>query len=269
MIAARAWLALVLALTLAACGPQPTPFPVNAPVTPSPDTPTERAPLRYALAPNTTGAVPDLDALRGSAQVEQLTSEPQPDELGTRYDIVVRYGAPDGWTEASAVQVVLVLPVDDERLTAPLAEIVRRAIDPQAVLDGLNAPGATIISANDAPPAAELRTALANLGRPDGLSLVLANTHTPGAAIIAGQLERAHVFVRLDAMTASDTRRALDSGRAQLALARLSDDELAAWVERYGAAQVIPLVRVPLSYRAVPGLTVTLRDDGWPLAGWQ
>lgn len=74
--------------------------------------------------------------------------------------------------------------------------------------------------------------------------------------------------MRLDALTAADLRRALDEGRAQLVLARIADDELAEWQTRYGAAQVIPLYRVPLSYRAVPELTVTARADGWPLAGW-
>lgn len=268
MIAGWAWLALMLALTLAACGPEPTPFPVDVPQTPSPETPTERPPLRYALAPNTAGAVPDLDGLRGLGQVEQLDAEPQPDDLGARYDIVVRYGAPDGWTAVGTVQIALIVNADDQRLPSSLAEIVPQAIDSQAVLDALDAPGAQVIGASGPAPAADVRALLANQGRPDGLSLALGHTHVPGAAIIAGQLERANVFVRLDALTAADLRRALDEGRAQLVLARIADDELAEWQARYGAAQVIPLYRVPLSYRAVPELTVTARADGWPLAGW-
>ena len=262
------WVLLVLAL--AACGPQPTPFPVDVPVTPSPQTPTERPPVRYALAPNTVDAVPDLDGLRASAQVEQLADEPQPDDLGARYDMVVMYGAPDGWTEIGTIDIALLLRVDDQRLTAPLAEIVQRAIDQQAVLDELNAPGATVITPSAATPASQLRALLANRGRPDGLSLVLGHDHVPGAGIIAAQLERANVFVRLDAMTTASLSHALDDGLAQVALVRYaSDADLAEWQARYGAENVIPLLRIPLSYRAVPGLNVTLRADDWPLAGWQ
>jgi hypothetical protein len=45
-------------------------------------------------------------------------------------------------------------------------------------------------------------------------------------------------------------------------------DERAGWVNQIGEANVIDLYTLPISYRALPELTIAITADGWPIATW-
>jgi hypothetical protein len=263
-------LALLILLLLAACEPEPTPFPVDLPVTPTdPAQATEPPLVRYALAANTEGFVAELELIAAGAVVEQLREPVDPADLGARYDIVAAYGDYDGWTRSDITpQVALVIDSQSAPLTPALAAVIRRGIDPAATLASLDIPGALPVadSADPVTPGA-LRAELANLGRPDGLRLALAYAYTPGADEIAGQLAAINVDTRRFALGSDEIGAALAAGSAHLALVTwTTPDERAVWVERFGAEHVTDLYALPISYDALPELTITLTPGGWPLA---
>jgi hypothetical protein len=220
-----------------------------------------------ALAPNTSGFVADLDLIAALAQVEYLTQAVNQEEPGVRYDLIAAYGDWSGFTLSSKTpHIALIINTRTPPLDDPLiAGIVRRSIDPQAVVDTLAIPGAAADAAEVSPPAL-LRTELANLGRPDGLEVGLAYAYTPGIGQIADQLQAAGIESRVFALTADETRRLFDANRLNLALVSWTTaDERQTWVTRAGEINVIDLYLLPISYRAVPDLTISISPGGWPL----
>jgi hypothetical protein len=262
-------LALLILLLLAACEPEPTPFPVDLPVTPTnPADATEPPPVRYALAANTEGFIAELELIAAGTVVEQLSDPVDPADLGARYDIVAAYGYYDGWTRSDITpQVALVIDSQSAPLTPALAAVIRRGIDPAAALASLDIPGALPADEASGDPPGALRAELANLGRPDGLRLALAYAYIPGADEIAGQLAAINVDTRRFALGSDEIGAALAAGSAHLALVTwTTPDERAVWVERFGAEHVTDLYALPISYDALPELTITLTPGGWPLA---
>ncbi|MBI5669060.1 MAG: hypothetical protein HZC41_13730 [Chloroflexi bacterium] len=262
---------LALLVILTACTPEPTPFPVDVPATPaSTAAPTAALPatagvIRYALAANTAGLVADLPLLEQSAQVITLETVVNPADLGSRYDIIAAYGdLPGGQRSPVEHQVALVFnpdlpPTNDNAVVAAL----KHAVNPTNILTSLALPGA-VPQASASVPTRAVREALANAGWPDGFDLTLAVTHAPGAAPLAAALARVNVTVRAETVTDA----AFASGAAQLALVVwTSPDDRAEWEARIGAANVFPLYTLPISYLAVPGLTISYTPTGWPLPG--
>jgi hypothetical protein len=260
----------VMILALSSCGPEPTPFPVDLPVTPTnPPPPTEAPPLRYALAANTQGFVAEIDQIEAAAQVIQLTDPANLADLGESYDIVAAYGALDGWQRTDVMlHGMLVIDPAGATLNQNAADLLARSVNAQMVLDALEIPGALIDPDVPVPHAsAELRTIFANMGRPDGLQLVLGYAYTPGVFQVAEQLAAANVETRLAVMTNAEIRTAFETGNIQLALVTwTTPDEQAAWQALFGEQYAINLYSLPVSYRAIPELVITLSPDGWPMA---
>jgi hypothetical protein len=91
---------------LAACQPEPTPFPVDVPspyAATSVPTTTGSPSVRYALAANTEGFAADLELIEAVAQVEQLTHAPRLEDLGNRFDILAAYADLPGGTRSPVV----------------------------------------------------------------------------------------------------------------------------------------------------------------------
>ena len=59
----------------------------------------------------------------------------------------------------------------------------------------------------------------------------------------------------------------LSSGQIHLALvAWTASEQRETWVTRLSSANVIDLYTIPISYLALPELTITFTQGGWPLA---
>ncbi len=268
---------LAVTACLTACGPEPTPFPVDIPATPTTAPLVTFTPvaapvalpdgvIRYALAANTTGFVTDLALLEQSAHVETLTTPVDPADLGRRYDLIAAYGDLPGGIRSPVEQHIVLLinpalaPTDDPAVV----NVLRQAVQPRTLLLALNLPG-TASAPSDPVPQSVLRAALANAGWPDGFDLKLLHDGTPGAAQLGTLLQTLSIDVHRERTT--DAAAALETGRAHLALISLpNDDDRADWETRIGAANVMPLYTLPISYLAVEGLTISFTPTGWPLA---
>jgi hypothetical protein len=253
---------------LAACEPEATPFPVDIPIVPT-VTPTPGAPLpiRYAVAPNANGLVADINLIMTSAAVEQLAEPVTPDDLGRRYEVVAAYGEWSGWTRStSAPHVALVIATNSPPLDMPLlANLVRHSIDPQAIVTALDIPGTAADAVESTAPEI-LRTELANMGFPDGFELTSAYAYIPGAAQATGQWQKANIVTQPILMSDDEIVAAFEAKWLHLALvAWTTAEQRQAWIARVGEANMIDLYTLPISYQAVPELTVTLSPDGWPL----
>ncbi len=236
-----------LLLLACACEPEATPLPVNLPTLP-PATATEAPPQRprYAVAPDTLPYLTDQDRslISASADIVPLDAPPAADDLGTRYEIVVALGdLPDSTPAPTPLQVSLSVntalpPLDDPAL----ADIVRRAADPQQIVAALGIPGAQAATAQPGDPLA-LRGELANAGYPDGFDVTLA-AFAPGADALANLLGAIGIQARV--VTSTDEP-------AHLTLTTAQD------------ANAIPLLTIPIRYRAVEGLTITFTPSGFPI----
>jgi len=263
---------LLMVLLIGACSDDAaTPFPAQLPTTPtSPPQATDIPPIRYVLGANTIGYVADLAALEAAAQVEQRAESVDPAGLGGAFDLVATYGAYEGWQRSPLTpQAMLVINPDADPLTPDLADLLRRAINPQPVVDALGIPGVNPAMVMSVSPRA-LREQLANAGRPDGLQIALGHTFVPGAEAIAAQLDAINVDVRLVAVPADEINAALTAGRVQMALVTWTDPaQQADWRGLFGAAYTADLYNLPISYLAVDGLTINTTPGGWPLPGWE
>jgi hypothetical protein len=68
-------------------------------------------------------------------------------------------------------------------------------------------------------------------------------------------------------MTNQQILAALSTGQVQLALISwLTPEERNTWTGQFGMENVIDLYVLPISYLALPGLTITQTPSGWPLA---
>lgn len=259
------WVALLLIVLAACTQDDATPFPVDIPTTPTPiPPPTAIPPVRYALAANTAGYIAEIDRIQASAEVEQLAPGSESDAPGQRYDIIVGYGEQPGWVRSEITPTVML--VSGDALEPIFADILLQAVDPLTVLGSLNIAGAAAIGPANTATAADLRVQLANLGRPDGLKLVIGHAFVPGVEQIAAQLATANMHTRLVAMTNDALAAAIENHEIHAALATWTrEDDRQTWQTAY---QTRDLYTLPISYRAVPELVISLTPGGWPLARW-
>lgn len=262
----RALLAVALLLIVAGCEPEPTPFPVELPPTPTPTlAPEALPPLRYALAPNTGGVIPDLNLVQASASIIAVNAVNEAD-LGTQYDFIVQYGESDGWTRAPITpQIALAI---SDRVRPEFAGLVRAALDPQAIVSAVNISGAVVSDATLTPmPARALREQLANAGYPDGVALTIAVPPVVGAVALLEQIAAAGFVVQPLVLQASELGAAFDDGQADMVLFVYGiESERALWESRItGGGALIDLYTLPISYRAADGVAVTFSPRGYPL----
>lgn len=256
---------LICGLLLAACEPAATPFPVDIPTTPTENplqpTPDQIVP-RIALAANMTGFMPERDTLDANAEVIELDAESDLNALEGVYDLALAYGAFPGWTRIEPDQTIALIISD--AADPAIRDLLRRALNPAAVVTALNIPGAQHLHEAN-PDAAAIRAELANMGRPDGLAFIMGHAHIPGADDIAGGFAAANIETLTLTLGADDVWDALANGTIGMALIRWREPgERAEWGERVGAENVIDLYQLPLSYLAGPDVEISLTADGLP-----
>lgn len=274
----RLLLLLTFAYVLTACEPEATPFPVEMPPTIEPTRdpnviePTA-IPIRYALAANTSGFVSGEELLQIEIRsvVEHLTEPATAEEFGPRYELVAAYGAQPGWILSDVTLRVALLvnpnaaPLDE----SVIAQAVKRIISPTNIAIQLQGQGIPGITANSTQvdSADAIRTIFANAGWPDGFDLTLAHVPIPGADFAAEQLRSVGLEVTETTLTENEIAAALTNGRAALALiVWAQQSQRAEWVTLLGESNVIDLYALPVSYQALPELTVSeFTAGGWPL----
>jgi hypothetical protein len=265
------YLLLIMLLLLVGCQPDATPFPVNIPSTPT-ETPLAQtaadAPIRYALAANTTNAVPNLELISSTAQIFQIADPVNPADLTTSYDLIAAYGdLPDGTRSPVVSHVSLLIntqlsPLDDTALTA----IVRQAVDTRAIVNTLTITSVSLDTDITADTLA-LRTAFANAGLPDGLELNGVSAYALGVDAVQSTLSAAGIDTRWGLLTPDLLEAAMESGRVHLALVMWTSlESKAAWQTIVDEGNMIDLFSVPISYLAADGLTITFASNGFPLA---
>ncbi len=261
----------LLLLLVAGCEAPATPLPAVLPPTATAvPLPTLPPPIRYAFAANTAGYVEELDIIRQTGLVEQLTDNNLDDGIIAGYDVVVTYGTVElsGWARSAvSPQLALLLNTALPPLDNPeVQNWVRRALNPQAIIDTLAIPGAAAAAADPAESLA-IRNGLANAGYPDGIELVLAFRTFPGTGLLAEQWSAAGFQVTPLAITAENANDIFQTRRAHLLLVVWTTPaDRAIWEELAGGDPLIDLYALPISYRALPDLTLTFTPSGFPLA---
>ena len=259
--------AFTLIFLLVACESEATPFPVDIPPTETPiPISTDTPQIRYALASNMFGFTPDLDGIRLTALVEQLTESINADDLGMRYDIVVSFGELAGWTTIETpIQVSIVF---SDTLNVSFRDVIQQVIDPQSIVADLGMPGA-IANYSGSSVFEQVRSELANSGFPDGFSVIVAYAYTPGIASVVAQLDTVNVDAQTQLFTNLDIVEAFGNQEIQVALVTwITTEDREIWTDHFGANNVIDLYSLPISYRAVDGLQISINANGLPLASW-
>lgn len=260
----RLLLGCIAALALAACEPEATALPVDiVPTTPPAPQPGTLQPVRYAIDSNLLMILPpeDFDTLAVTGEIESVSPPFLDSDLGSRYDILVTLGdRPNATRTPTPLTVSLALntalpPLDDNAV----AEIVRRAIHTEAMVGTLAIPGAAALS-HASETAQTLRTSLANAGLPDGFDLNLASLYAPGAEVITAQLAGIGIETRISPI-APDVE--TDLSAYHLILFSSAAQPI---VTNLAGVEIIDLFTVPISYRAVPELTIEFTTGGLPLA---
>jgi hypothetical protein len=262
-------LTLIISLVLlAGCGAQPTPIAVVDAATLAPNVNTSDIthppPLRYGIANHTLPYVSDIEQIEAIALVEAMP--PNPDL--SPYDVAVAYGVYDGWQQAPiSHHVSLILNPQLAPLDNPeIQNLVRQTLNPQGIIDSTGISG-LITAPVETLPSAEIRSALANLGYPDGFRLTMAVEPMPGVEAVMQQLNHANLeLVQIEMAAATEADTILAENRAHLLLLHWkTDEERAAWIERVGENQVLDLYMLPISYVAADGVNISFTENGWSI----
>ena len=253
----------LIAFMLAACEPEATPLPVDiVPTTPAIPTQATAQPVRYAIDASLFSVMlpEQVESIAASGEIESVTPPFLDDDLGNRYDVLIALGSlPDATDSPTLLTISLGLntalaPLDD----AAIAEVVRRAIRTDGIAAALGIAGVEALP-HVSETAQTLRTSLANAGLPDGFDLSMASLYATGADVIAEQLAVIGIETRVTPM---NTDEANDLGAYHLILFGSYAQPL---VTNVDGVEIIDLLRVPISVRTVPDLTIEFTDDGLPL----
>lgn len=258
-----AFFVLVL-FSLSACEAAPTPVAVAVQPTEDPsDLATQPPPLRIGIAPDTIGYVDNLAEMRNVALVNAIS---EADDLES-YDLLIVFGTRDNW-EQSPIQhrVSLLINPQLPPLDQPdVAMLLRQSINVQALNNATGIIGLQPQIVETLPPTA-LRTALANAGYPDGLSLSIAHTEFHALAEVQNQLLALNFDTRLLPTPLADMETRFVEQQAHLALVHWWDaEQRSTWVQLLGEDNVLDLYTLPISYRAVDTLQVNFSPSGWPV----
>jgi len=255
--------AFTFILLASACGPDPTPLPIDLP--PPTSTPAAAAEIRtYTLAieARLLPLIPEVDlraATRSSEVVRVETAAALDLETSATVDLLVGLGDFPGSTRtALAIPLWLavnseIAPLDQDVIAARLYEVLN-TIDLREAL-----PGAAQTGLMAAVDPFQIRSDLANSGLPDGFALSLVDFNAPGADAIAEALQRYGIDVRI-------APRRDGTAYSDGALILFIDvQNHAQMTQRFGNTAIVELARLPVSYRAAPGVTIALTENGWPL----
>ncbi len=278
MIIAGRLCMLLAAFWLAACAPEPTPFPGGLPSsspavtittaisTATPEIISTASSLGFTVALSANAAQSAADLSAETANLITLASDGDASGLGRDYDLIAAYGAWDGWLQAPQPIITSLLishstpPLDQPEIRA----IVRASIDAQAITHALGIPGAST-SSSSAEPGIVTRTQMANAGYPDGLELRVAAVNGPGHDALREQMSSRNLDLMFTASHIDNITEMLTTEGYHLAvMSWRADEEISQWSDQ-GAVTRVDLFQVPISYQAIPGLDLQFSADGWPL----
>jgi hypothetical protein len=261
-------------LLLAACEGDPTPLPAVQPTRTPTHTPSVAdGPIGDGTADGTTAALGTpipRDAVRYGVDTRLAPFTPSDVlvvgdaalTLDAQAEIVVTLGTADGWQPAPlAFNVALAFnPAAPPLDVAPLRAAIAQAFDPRTTAAEINIAGVTFARPSAVDYTA-LRNELAALGYPAGLSLRMGVYHLSDSAPLVNALARARISASPAPLPAPQI------GRWPLVVfVWTTAAEKQAWIEQVGAANVIDLYSVPVSFNSVAGLTISFAENGFPLA---
>lgn len=259
----RLWLGLLL---LSACGPEPTPIAITPIISPTPietAAPTLDSPMpdataiTYAVLPNAVDYIPANLENDPAITIARLSNPPSDDT--PPYDLAIALGTVGGWQQ-SPIQMHIAAAFNNELPplnNTALRTLLLQAIDVTALSDALEIPGVIVLH----PPSADAgltRTTLANLGYPDGLTITATTNDVPGGSPLIEQLATGGFALSVNTLGSTPAHITL--------LTWYQDTQRADLVERFGAANLVDLYAIPVSYLARPDLDITYTPEGWPIA---
>ncbi|MGJ3238520.1 MAG: hypothetical protein ACFE0Q_07420 [Anaerolineae bacterium] len=254
----RTLLLCIIGLWLAGCEAQATPIASIATPTGRPQpTSTPVIALRYAVAANLAPYV-DLDML------PFVTDVIAGNETLNIYDLVVSYGAYEGW-QLSPIShhVTLAInpnlsPFDEPSIRALVADV----LDRESLVTAINIPGVTTVPTSDPSSSFTIRAALANAGYPDGFQLILASDLLPAVDTLREQFARANFDLTLTSYSDAIWN---DNQAHLIAFNWTQDDTRQLWAERVGEENMIDLWMLPISYLAPDDLALEFTETGLPI----
>jgi len=256
---------------ISACQPEATPVANVAPPTPTEDiVETLPPPIRYVLGANTQGMESLRNEISQVALIIPVAGLTEESLLGTDYDIIVDYGAVEGWQQSPVVPTISLIinpnlaPLNDDTI----ANIVRNGVDGVRIVNQTNISG-TLPLAVSTIRISSLKTEFANMGHPDGFELRIGVAEVPHAEAILQELSALNIDSNVINGTLADIATELTSNRLHLALVKWhSVSEKAIWTTAVGENNVLDLYQLPISYLASPNLNITYSDSGFPIASY-
>jgi hypothetical protein len=231
-------LALMLA-GLAACAPTPTPLPVIIEPTAAP-TPSEAPAVRIAVDPLYAEYAAYHGGFADGTAVTVVSDAGfwarLPDGLNSAADAALALGT-DIMGGHLGVEISWAVRIDPETLPRDLSAVLRGAFSPDA-------------------DQTDLRTRLANLGYPDGLTLTAAEA-APASAFMDSALNAVNLRLRRIPAAHEPLDALLADGRAQLALIALPAPLLR-------ETDLVVASRA-VQYRAASGIMIHFTERGLPI----
>jgi hypothetical protein len=235
----RRVLTMLLLAGLAACAPPPTPLPVIIEPTAAP-TPSEMPDFRIVVDPlyaeyaTYHGGFADGTAVTVVSDMGFWNG--LPDSLNNTADAAFALGT-DIAGGQPGTEITWAVRIDSEVVSLNLSAILRSAFSPDV-------------------DQAELRTRLANLGYPDGLTLTAAEI-APASAFMDAPLNAINLRIRRISAAYTELDTILENGQAQIALIALPT-ALLRETDLVVAARTI-------QYRAAPGIVINFTERGLPI----
>lgn len=256
---------ILLSVAMGACQPQATPFPVviASPTEVDMNLPTS-APIRYGIIDNAHSYL-----AQQSDEIFNFTlADLSITELGADYDLIMGYGRWSGWNESPISQhVALVLNAQQAPINNPIIHQLLQSIpNLESIPELANIPGWTSPTKRTVQSARDARLILANNGYLDGIELSIALSPAPGVKTITDQFQSANIFLNTIPQAHPLDPLSLQSHGYHLALVlwtQPSEREL--WINTIGQPNWIELYTLPISYQAIPNLTIEFTEVGWPI----
>lgn len=262
----RHLMAVALMVFIAGCEAQATPVPVADNPEPSPaingevtnmpsDQLTETPSLRYGLTPNSS----TLDAFIPDDATVTIDTLSDP----TRFDILLTWGVVDGW-EVSPVswQGTMVLNQASPQLNnTETLNLLEMLFDGDDLLSAQGINGTSL--SDGAIDTITARTALANLGYPDGIVLRLAANENSPISALSNYLEAFNI--RTVILPVPDDISSLLEVPETFDLLFITAPESDSLLTSVDTLSIVPLYTIPISYVNNTNQPVTFNSAGIPI----
>lgn len=261
------WLIVIVAVV--SCQPEATPVANVALPTPTEDIIATQPPLiRYVLGEHVQNNAQLREQISENGTIIPFSSLTEESVPGSDYDVIISYGSIDGWTQSPVLPTVSLVinprfaPLDDD----VIANLIRNSIDTTAIVNNMAING-TIPLASSAIPADSLRTELANMGYPDGFHLQMATDSIPQIFAVESQLSAINIETNPTIRSSAEIFSGIENSRLHLAIILwYTVSDKSRWTTLVGENNVIDLYQLPISYLATPDLSISIADNGFPIA---